>query len=155
MRIVYTGQFRCPIDTLWRHISEPELQKKWMKGLLENRPTSDGPPRPGSTFTMKIQEGPKASEYQGEVIAHEAPDHLAIRFWGGCFPADLVMRVDYRLSEAGGQTRLDYVAQREKGQCPFWMRLLLPLMVVFSKMQLRNFMKKLKGLVEPPPAAAA
>src|SRR5262245_8948261 len=124
MRIVHTQTFRCPIEVLWRHIEEPELQKKWMKGLLENRPTSEGPAGPGSTFAMKIQEGGRVSEYQGEVTACDPPRQLGIRFWGGGFPNGMVMKVDYRLREEGGQTRLDYAAELEKGRIPFFWRLL-------------------------------
>jgi uncharacterized protein YndB with AHSA1/START domain len=155
MNIVHTETFHCPIDVLWRHIEDPELQKKWMKGLLENRLTSAGGPGVGSTFTMKIQEGRKPADYQGEMTAYEPPRHLGIRFWGGGFPAGMVVKVDYRLSAVEGGTRLDYACATE-GRClPWWLRLLRPLLAAFCKMQLRGFLKALRKLVEAPPAAAA
>jgi hypothetical protein len=154
MRIATTTLFNCARERLWPFLVEPELQKQWMKGLLENVPTSEGPQRPGSTFRMKIQEGRKAADYRGEVLAHDPPAHLAIRFWGGCFPQGLVMRVDYRLSAQDGQTRLDYAAEPEAGRLGLFLRLMMPLFQLFGKMQLRGFLKTLKRLAEAPAQAA-
>jgi hypothetical protein len=149
MRIIHTTWFNCPAARLWPFLDEPERQKLWLKGLLSNELTSEGPVRPGSTFRMCIQEGRKVGTYDGEITAHEPPRHLGLRFWGGALPAGLTMQVDYRLSEEGGRTRLDYEANME-GRCGFFLRLLLPLVKVFSKMQLRSFLKTLKRLAEAP-----
>jgi uncharacterized protein YndB with AHSA1/START domain len=150
MRMEYHAEFACTPEKLWPFLEEPEKQKLWMKGLLENRLTSDGPARPGSTFAMKIKEGGSVSDYAGEITALERPRHLGIRFWGGCFPNNTVMRVDYRLADLRGRTRLDYVAEMEGGQMGFFMRLMMPLFKLFGRLQLRSFMRTLKKLAEAP-----
>jgi len=151
MRVCYTNDVGCQPDHLWKFLEEPELQKQWMKGVLENQPTSDGPPGVGSTFRMKIQEGGKVADYDGTITAYDKPRRLAVDLSGGNFPCGTVVRVDYQLSEANGGTRLDYVAEMVAGQgLPWWMRLMLPIGKVFMKMQLRGFMKKLKSLAEAP-----
>jgi uncharacterized protein YndB with AHSA1/START domain len=156
MRIERTILFNCTAEHLWSFLDEPERQKLWMKGLLENVPTSEGVKGVGSTFRMKIKEGGKVGEYQGEVTAYDRPRHLAVRFWGGPFPKGAAMRADYRLSEQNGQTRMDYVASFECERLPFFLRLLMPLLKCFSAMQLRSFFKTLKKLVEEPtPAGTA
>jgi carbon monoxide dehydrogenase subunit G len=139
----------CAPAHLWKFIYEPERQKLWMKGMLENRPTSEGPTRVGSTFHMRIKEGTKSADYDGEVTAYDPPKHLGIRFWGGTFPKGMKMRADYRLTDLGGRTRLDYVAEVDsEKKPPFLMRLLMPLFLLFGKLQLRSFMKTLKRLAE-------
>lgn len=153
MKIAVTEHFRCPIDTLFSYIAEPEKQKLWIKGLLLNESTSPGKEGAGSTFRLLIQEGRKAAEYQGEVTAYERPRRVEIRFWGGNFPKALSMRVDYRLSEEAGGTRLDYVGTCE-GKIGFFWRLMMGLFKVFGRMQLRGFLRTLRGLVEAPAKAA-
>jgi uncharacterized protein YndB with AHSA1/START domain len=151
MRVTYTNEFRCSANHLWRFLDEPELQKRWMKGVLDNQPTSEGPPGVGSTFRMKIQEGRKAADYDGKITAYDRPRHLAVDLSGGNFPAGMVVHVDYRLSEENGSTSLDYVAEMTScSRMPWYMRLLMPLGKVFMKLQLRSFMKTLKRLAESP-----
>ncbi len=151
MRVCYSSEFGCSAERLWRFIEEPELQKQWMKGVLENHPTSEGPPGVGSTFRMKIQEGRKAADYDGKITAYDRPRHMAVDLSGGNFPAGMVVRADYRLSEQNAGTRLDYVCEMIMGRKPaWWMRVLMPLGMIFMKLQIRGFMKTLKRLAESP-----
>lgn len=149
MRVTFAQECDCTPERLWRCIEEPELQKQWMKGLLDNHLTSAGPRGVGSTFRMKIQEGRKAADYDGKVTAYDRPWHMAVEFWGGNFPPGMAVRVDYRLSEQSGRTLLDYSAEMAAGcKLPWWMRLMMPIGKIFMKMQLRGFMKSLKRLAE-------
>lgn len=154
MLIKETALFRCPIERLWDHIEQPEKQKLWMKGLLSNESTSPAKERVGATFRMVIHEGRKAATYDGEVTAHEKPYRLEVIFWGGNLPPGSRMRVDYRLHETTGQTRLDYVATLEGAKFGLFLRLLFPLFKLFGRMQLRRFFRTLRQLVETPALAA-
>src|SRR5262245_29571123 len=78
MRTCYTGEFGCTPQRLWRFLEEPELQKQWMKGLLDNQQTSEGPPGVGSTFRMKIKEGSRVADYDGKITAYDPPRQLAV-----------------------------------------------------------------------------
>jgi uncharacterized protein YndB with AHSA1/START domain len=150
MRVCYTNEIACSPDHLWKFLEEPDLQKQWMKGLLDNQRTTDGPPGIGSTFRMKIQEGGKPADYDGTITAYDKPKHMAVDLTGGNFPCGMIVRVDYQLSEQNGGTRLEYVAEMAGSKPPWWIRLMLPLGKVFMKLQLRGFMKKLKSLAEAP-----
>jgi carbon monoxide dehydrogenase subunit G len=154
MRFTYSNDFACSQERLWRFLEEPELQKQWMKGVLENQPTSEGPRGVGSTFRMKIQEGRKVADYDGKVTAYDKPRQLAVDLSGGNFPAGMVVRVDYQLTPNQGGTHLDYVAEMVMGcKPPWWMRLMMPLGKIFMRLQLRGFMKTLKRLAESPEVA--
>lgn len=148
MRIETIEYFRCPAEHLWTWIEEPEKQKQWMKGLLNNESTSPGGQKLGSTFRMTIQEGRKANSYDGEVTGHEWPRFLEVCLSGGNFPQGMRMRVGYRLSETAGVTRLDYSCAMEGKKCGLLLRMLFVLAKVFSRMQLRSFLRQLKSLAE-------
>ena len=150
MAITYTTEFECPPAHLWTFLHEPEKQKLWMKGLVENNSTSEGPTKVGSTFHMKIKEGGKVADYNGEVTGYDPPRHLGIRIWGGGLPGGCKIHANYRLTDLGGRTRLDYVCDMEMEKIGFFMRLMMPLFMLFGKMQLRGFMKTLKRLAEAP-----
>lgn len=152
MRIEFTREFACTPERLFSFLEEPEKQKQWMKGLLETQAVGDeNPGVVGSKFRMKIKEGGKVADYDGVITAYDKPKQLAIDMTGPTFPAGAIMHVDYRLTDLGGRTRLDYRAEM---QCtkplPLWMRLLMPLFKVFGKFQLKSFMKTLQRLAEQP-----
>jgi carbon monoxide dehydrogenase subunit G len=124
-----------------------------MKGLLENEQSE--PRGVGSTFRMRIQEGRKAADYDGEVTAYDPPRHLAVRFGGGALPKGMCMRVDYRLTPLGGRTRLDYVAEADTARLPWVFKLLMPLAQLFGRLQLRGFLRTLQRLAEEEGRKAA
>jgi carbon monoxide dehydrogenase subunit G len=148
MRIEVVELFTCTPETLWAHIEEPEKQKLWMKGLLSNEPTSSDPKGVGSTFRMVIKEGRKAAEYQGEMTVYDKPHRMEVVMGGGSFPKGMKIRVDYRLTPQGPQTRLDYVCKAEMEKAGLFFKLLFVVFRLFGKMQLRGFMKALRKQVE-------
>lgn len=146
--IAYERTFLCSPDKLWPYLEDPDKIVQWMKGVVEDRPTSPGPTGVGSTFLMRIKEGRKVNDYHGRITAYEKQKHMAIVMWGGCLPQGAEIAVDYKLHDVGGRTRVDYVCGFEpKG---FFMRLMSPLFLVMGKMQVKSFFKKLAELVEAP-----
>jgi carbon monoxide dehydrogenase subunit G len=154
MRMQETVVFNCSQERLWGHIEEPEKQKQWMKGLLSNESTSPGRDGVGSTFRMQIKEGRSVATYDGEVTTHDKPRRLEVRMWGGNFPGGMAMRVDYVLTAVEAGTRLDYTCEMEGKRPGFFLRLMMPLFMIFGRMQLRGFLRTLKRLVETPAVAA-
>jgi carbon monoxide dehydrogenase subunit G len=153
MQIKETTVFQCSPERLWSYLDEPDKQKLWMKGLLSNEPTGPKPKGVGSTFRMVIQEGRRSASYDGDVTVYERPRRLEVRVWGGNLPRGMIMRVDYRLTDLGGQTRLDYQATCEGTKPGLLVRMLFVLFKLFGQMQLRSFLRKLRTLVESPAAA--
>jgi carbon monoxide dehydrogenase subunit G len=154
MRMQETVVFSCSPERLWSHIEEPEKQKQWMKGVLSNESTSPGREGVGSTFRMRIKEGRSVATYDGEVTAHDKPRRLEVRMWGGNFPKGMVIRADYVLSAVEAGTRLDYTCAMEGKRPGFFLRVMMPLFMIFARMQLRGFLRTLKQLVETPAVAA-
>ncbi len=150
MRAEHQMEIQCEPERLWSFIEEPEKQKLWMKGLLENRPLQNGPTEVGSRFHMKIKEGGKVGEYEGIVTAYDPYKHLAIRFWPVNKQKEKSFTCDssYRLTSLRQKhTRLDYVCSVE---CGGFMKVMSFLFGAFMKMQLKSFMKALKSHAEKP-----
>ena len=153
MQTVYSTLIDCTPEQLWPWLEEPDKQKQWMKGLLENVSTSEEPTRVGSTFRMTIQEGRRVVEYEGEVTNFDRNRRLSIKFWGEMLRG-VEMDVDYQLQDLGGRTRLDYVSSADASGAGFFMKLMIPLYKIFGTAQLKRFMKTLKHLAEAEAAQA-
>ena len=147
METTFTTIIDCSPEHLWPWLEEPDKQKQWMQGLLENVATSDGPTQVGSTFRMTIREGRVVAEYDGEVTNYDLHRHLGVRFWGTALKG-VEMAADYKLQNLGGRTRLDYTAIANTSGAGFFTRLMLPLFKLFGMVQLRGFIKTLKHLAE-------
>lgn len=141
-------QINCKPEQLWPFLEEPQLQKKWMKGLQSMELTSEGPTRLGSRFCMRIKEGNRVADYDGEFLSYNRPKELAVRFWGGGFKPGMAVCAKYVLVPHDGGTRLDYTCTLEADKLGFWLRVMMPLFRAFSRWQLKSFLKKLKQLAE-------
>lgn len=156
MPMTHTTQINAPIQTVWDHIEDPELQKKWMTGLISNEQVDGDKSEVGAKFRMVLKEGGKEQTYDGVITAHDEPRHMAVELRGGCFKGVSSVTADYRLTEENGGTKLDYLCDFE-GEMGFFMKLMMPLFMCFGKMHLKKMMKKLKAQAEgagPAPAAA-
>ena len=153
MQTVYSTLIDCTPEQLWPWLEEPDKQKQWMKGLLENVSTSEEPTRVGSTFRMTIQEGRRVAEYEGEVTNYDLHRHLGIKFWGEMLRG-VEIYVDYQLQDLGDRTRLDYLSTADTSEADFFIKLMMPLYKIFGMAQLKRFMKTLKRLAEAEAAQA-
>ena len=153
MKVELKTDIACTPAQLWPWIEEPEKQKQWMEGLLENEPTSDAPNGVGSTFEMKIKEGSKVNSYDGRITAYEPPHHMAVVMTGEALKG-VALAADYRLEDLGGSTRLHYTVTSDSSQAGAMMKLMEPLFAFFGKMQARRFLRTLKTRAEAAPATA-
>ena len=146
MKIRHSVEINCPPEVIWTYLDDSEKIKQWMKGVVEDVPTSEGPTGVGSTFRMSIKEGRKVHDFDGEILAYDVNRHMVVRLTGGCLKEDMSMIVDYRLTQTGpGRTRLDYEGG---GELTGLWRLAAPIMAVFCKLQIKSFFRTLKSLAE-------
>lgn len=151
----YSTEFAATPAKIWPFLEDPERIKQWMVGVVDDRPTSDGPLGVGSTFEMDIREGRRITTYQGEITAYERESRMGIKMVGGCGRKPFTMHADYRLTPlGGGRTRLDYLCRVDFPD-GFFYRLVMPLFGLMAKMMIRKFMRNLRGLVERPEERSA
>jgi uncharacterized protein YndB with AHSA1/START domain len=146
MVLRHSLEIEAPIGKVFPLVEDPERIKLWMKGLEETvYVTARNRENPvGTRFKQRIREGRRVAEYEGEVTAYEKPTHLAVRIGNEKFAFD----VDYRLTDLGGRTRLDYTAE---GSTPGG--LAAAGNVVFGWLAgriARKQMKRLKAIAESP-----
>jgi uncharacterized protein YndB with AHSA1/START domain len=144
MNCTYTLHINAPIARVFSLVDEEKNLKKWLDGLEETifpegYEQSKGV---GTKFKQRIKEGGRVNEYDGEVIAYEKPSHLGIVLGNKHF----TVKVDYRFTADGDQTRLDYQSQLIRAG--WFMRLMCKLFSGFSERILDKQMKKLKALAE-------
>ncbi len=106
--IFHIQEINAPIERVFTLVHEPGNLKLWMEGVEEAAYTSEIDPENavGATFTQRIREGGRVSEYRGEVTGYKKPRYLGIQIGN----ARLRMQVDYRFSPTSAGTRLEYVA---------------------------------------------
>jgi hypothetical protein len=125
-------------------VDDDQKTKLWMDGLEETI-YPDGLDREnpvGARFRQRIKEGGRVAEYDGQVTAYDKPRHLGVRIGSSAF----TMEVDYRFTETGDSTRLDYSAKMLYAN--WFSRLMGSLFGWFTRRILNNQMTKLKGLAE-------
>jgi uncharacterized protein YndB with AHSA1/START domain len=144
MNCTYTLHINAPIAKVFSLVDEEKNLKKWLDGLEETifpegYEQSKGV---GTKFKQRIKEGARINEYDGEVIAYEKPSHLGIVLGNKHF----TVKVDYRFTADGLQTRLDY--RSELTRAGWFIRLMCKLFAGFNERLLDKQMKKLKELAE-------
>jgi carbon monoxide dehydrogenase subunit G len=144
MNCTYILHINAPIAKVFSLVDEEKNLKKWIDGLEETvfPEGYDRAKTVGTKFKQRIKEGSRINEYDGEVIAYEKPSHLGILLGNKHF----TVKVDYRFTTDGVQTRLDY--QAEIIRAGWFVRFMGKLFSGFSKRLLDRQMKKLKELAE-------
>ena len=140
----YQLEIAAPIATVWSLVDDDHNLKKWMDGLEETS-YPDGLDRSrvvGTRFVQRIREGGRVQSYEGRVTAYDPPTHLGITIGNRAFE----MQVDYRFTDLGGRTRLDYSALMVRAG--LFVRMMSTLFVAVTRRILRRQMAKLKALAE-------
>lgn len=142
MRMQRQVQLDAPMERVFPLLSEPEQMKRWMPELVEVTHVSGEVNQPGYRFKQKLKEGGRVGTYDGEILAFESPQHVAVRIYNDMFE----VRVDYRLQPEGSGTRLDYVADLEPKT--WFMKLMLKLFGGFNRKILDEQMRRLQEAVK-------
>jgi hypothetical protein len=148
MRTEYRIEIGCSPRELWPFLDEAEKQRAWLTTLVDIVPTSKRPRAVGSTFDLRVREGRRVTNYEGRINAYDPPRHLGVSFWGGAFPANMLMHVDYRIAELPSGCRLEYYAEVNLEQMRGPIKLAVPIARVFTYFQLRHLMRNLKRAAE-------
>lgn len=138
MRMQRQIEIDAPIERVFRLLSEPEEMKRWIPELMEVTHVSGEINTPGATFKQKLKEGGRVGTYDGEVLAFEAPRHVAVRIFNRMFE----VRTDYKLDSDGQRTRLDYTADLVPKV--WWMKLMTKLFGRFNERIVDEQMRRLQ-----------
>jgi hypothetical protein len=145
MRIRYSIEVDCPPELLWTYLEDPAKLLLWKKGFESIEPQGDDPRGLGSISIQRTGGGGKVAEYQSQLTAREPFEHLAIVMTGQNLGKS-EMHVDYRLTDLGRKTQLDYLFSWEVAN-PF-VSLMIDLFSFLIKKHHGGGLKTLKRLAE-------
>ncbi len=132
---------------VWMCLTEPDLIAQWITELVSDEPITPAPTGVGTRTRMKIREGSRVVEYETEILAYQPQRELSIEMHGGSLGRE-PMRISYRLEDRGTSTRLVYRASwRPRGVV---LHLLLPLIIVVGRRNLRRTLHRLAAFVGEP-----
>lgn len=109
MTIAFQVDIEAPLEQVWAFLDDEARLPLWMPEIVETvYPRGIDRASPiGTRFRQKLKEGGRIKDYDGEVIAYQAPRLLGLRVGDGTVSVD----VTYALSPIGTGTRLDYSAE--------------------------------------------
>ena len=145
--LTYSRTFRCTPAALWPWLTESDKIVRWMKGVEEHRFAEPPPHGRGAKFSMKIKEGGKLSDYAGELLDVEPRRRLRLKLVGGCGPRPMAMEIEYRLSDLGRETQVDYACRMELPPGCLW-AILGWIGSKVARAMAKRFFAKLATLVE-------
>lgn len=138
---------------VWALLTEPDQVKRWITELVDDVPTTPPPTGAGTWTRMTIREGSRTVEYATEILVFELHRELVLEMRGGSLGAH-PMRVSYRLDPRdGGAARLTYRASWRPRGILLW--LLLPLITVMGRRNLRRSLGRLAELAREPARSQA
>lgn len=147
MQIERTIDLAAPPAHVWTLLTDPSQIQRWMPDLVSDEPQTPGPTGVGTTTRMTMRERSKLVEYTTELHAYEPPSRLELEMRGGNLGAS-PMRVSYALTDLGASTRLVYSsAWKPRG---FMFYLLLPLIMIVSRINLRRTLDRLAKVAASP-----
>ena len=106
MQFEKTIAIDAPIDRVFRLVSDHDLAVLWMEGLEETAYPEpiDWRSPVGARFRQRVREMGRSVQYEGEVLAYDAPYRVAVRLSHPRF----LMELDYQLSQLPSYVNLRY-----------------------------------------------
>ena len=125
-------------------IADNTRRGEWAEGMETFDYTSDFDPNDavGTTFTQRIREGGRVTEYHGEITAYDPPKAWGAKVVGGSYS----MVVEYHLAPANGGTEVVNVVDVDSSS--WFVRVMGFLFSWFTRWLGRKQLRKLKELVE-------
>jgi carbon monoxide dehydrogenase subunit G len=140
----FSVDIAAPPARVFSWIYDPARHRQWLPNLVEAEVLNSVPGEIGSTFRQVYVENGRRMEMTGTVTGYEQDRYLACELTG-----PFTLRVDYRLDDVGGRTRVTQnSAVVMKGFMKVLGLLLAPLMKKMAAKNAGSAFSKLKQLAE-------
>ena len=126
-----------PAEKVFPYLVEPGKVKQWIGGLVESKPLTGGPPRPGSKSREIVEDQGQRMVFDSEII-----ELLPNRF--------LSVRLSNEYMDAVSQFRFkpDGLEHIQQVKCKGWMRMMSLFMRAPVEAKLAEDFARLKNLIE-------
>lgn len=134
----------APPEAVFDLLADNTRRGEWAEGMETFDYTSEfDPDNPvGTTFTQRIREGRRVTEYHGEITTYDPPNAYGSQVTGGSYS----MVVEYHLTPANGGTQVVNVCEVDSSSR--FVRFMGFLFGWFTRYLGRKQLRKLKELVE-------
>ena len=142
--IELTIMFPGNIETSWKWLTEESFQKRWMTGLQSLKRTDGGTVcEAGSRWTMIMLEGKKLRTYQATMPEVDYPKRFTLSIVAEDLAPGGRVEVEYRLTQEGDKTRLDYHSKLVASRFSFFLKLISPLIIAMIKRKSRKMFQSM------------
>ena len=132
-------------EKAWKWLTEEELQKKWMTGLVSLKRNDGGTAyEPGSAWTMIMLERGKQRTFHAIVPEVVYPRRFTLSIDAADLARGGKIEVEYKLTPQGDKTRLDYHSKLVADRFSIILKIMSPLIIM---MITRNTNKLFRNLV--------
>lgn len=131
-----------PPAQVFMYIDDTEHAKKWLSGLVEITPLTEGGNRVGAKSRHLYNENGREFEMEEEMLIYEPNRRVKIKGEASFFD----LTAEYTLTDTNGSTRLDFESDITFHN-PF-LRLLSPFMAASSRKKVTQDLERMKALVE-------
>ena len=125
-----------PVSEVWDFVADIRNMDKWVNGVSDPRPVSDGEWGVGSAFESKYTYAGKTHTITYEITGFDPPNRLAMRSTSGPFPFEGCVE----LREDGHGTRLTNTLDAEPTN--IFLTLWFATMGIVLRMMMRNQLRK-------------
>lgn len=138
----YSLQINRPVATVFRFIDDIDCAKKWMSGLVEMKPLTEGGNRVGARTRQVYAENGRTIEIIEETLAYEPQRLVKIKGDGQGFS----FVAQYTLYPTPTGTRLEY--ESETKMTSLLMKLLSPIVHRATRNKAIEDLDRLKQVIE-------
>jgi len=142
IRIEFPVEVARPVQEVFAYVTDLERLGEWQPNLVSVTKETEGPMGEG-TRLREVRRGPfgRNVEAQVEISAYEPNRRFDLRVVSGPLPID----GSHELHDAGGGTRIDFVAQGQPGGA---LRLAEPLLRRVLRRQFESYYRRLTEVLE-------
>jgi uncharacterized protein YndB with AHSA1/START domain len=145
-----TVEIARPAAQVWRHMEDPALSRKWMSGIIEMTPLTEGGLRVGARERLVIAvDADERMVMESEFTRIEKPHRLELTIQSGA-DADVtfIEHVIYTLDEQDGRTKVAFTGRTEYSGLA---ALFEPIITPTAQAKLEGDLQALKASVEAEP----
>lgn len=143
--IVLSLELPGNIEKSWKWLTEEELQKKWMTGLVSLKRNDGGTAyEAGAAWTMIMLERGKQRTFHATTPEVDQPRRFTLSIDATDLAKGGKIEVEYKLTSQGDRTMLDYHSKLVAEQFSVILKIFSPLIIMMIR---RNTGKLFKNLV--------
>jgi len=148
-----TVEINRPAAHVWPYLTNDDLVKKWVSGLVEIQPLTRGEAGVGTRFRLALIYEGQRTEMELTLTSYQPNKRMGFTLKSlGDPSAGFTEQGEYVLVEHDGRTRLTLAGQSQ--YYGFMPRLFEPLITPAAQKKLEGDLARLKSLVEAEPPAA-